>query len=72
MDKLLICFLLTVSISKVFSGNFLLYLNLENSIAFCIYTVLYIYSLLFYHKFVDSIGALAIITNDCDYDLRLL
>ena len=33
MDKLLICFLLTVSFTQVFSGNFLLSSNLANFLA---------------------------------------
>ena len=33
MDKLLICFLLTVSFTQVFSGNFSLSSNLANSLA---------------------------------------
>ena len=42
MDKLLICFLLTVSFTQVFSGNFLLSSNLANSsaLAYVIYNVM--------------------------------
>ena len=58
MDKLLICFLLTVSISQVFSGSFLLLLNLENFI-----TLVYHYTVDFFATHSLIVGELVIIPN---------